>query len=584
MNTESKFSLLGQKRNSDIKSNLSIKNSENNYENISNIYKNIFGFDWTDNLFKEGQKILENLTPDAVIFLYNTLYFKHDLYYLSLVNKSFLLNSFFDPFDLKTPDVIGIKRSPLITEKINFIFKMFELFITFKKKELNDENKNLNLSKEDKFHKFNSYLFQKYQHIKNINRLKIANLIEKVNTWQKNQKLNDQKIKLENDNNINNNIINISRSNLLKDNQIPNDITSNKILNNFCSCLHQAEMEINNQKKNCEKIFESHLEINKLKNEENWTCFVCNNGLLEGQDIYYECEKCKISVHQYCYGILTNDSEHWLCEACSSMSKEESQNLECILCPVKGGAMKRANLPENCQFLQNLKKLRKNEYDLNKNKYNSVCIIPKENGNILKEKGAWVHLSCALWNDEIEIKENKEKKNNKENKNSKDIKENKENKDNKENKENKENKDNNENNEKEDKLVETHINFIDSISYDKFMERCDVCGKSGYGPTKKCKNDECNFRCHPECGRINGYRLEIENKNKIGELDFNLYCFLHQPVKLGKILEKMYKSKEQKSEEFANFLKRTYRNYEKEYQKNITEFIHPNKLIINKSN
>ena len=62
-----------------------------------------------------------------------------------------------------------------------------------------------------------------------------------------------------------------------------------------------------------------------------------------------------------------------------------------------------------------------------------------------------------------------------------------------------------------------------------------------------------------------------------------MYCFSHQPVKLGKIIEKNYKNKEQKIEEFANFLRKTYSNYEKEYQKNITEFIHSNKLIINNS-
>ena len=60
--------------------------------------------------------------------------------------------------------------------------------------------------------------------------------------------------------------------------------------------------------------------------------------------------------------------------------------------------------------------------------------------------------------------------------------------------------------------------------------------------------------------------------------NFNLYCYNHQPVKLSKILEKFYKNKEQKVEDFAHYLKKTYRNYEKEYQKNITEFIHPNKL------
>ena len=59
-----------------------------------------------------------------------------------------------------------------------------------------------------------------------------------------------------------------------------------------------------------------------------------------------------------------------------------------------------------------------------------------------------------------------------------------------------------------------------------------------------------------------------------------MYCFSHQPVKLGKIIEKNYKNKEQKIEEFANFLRRTYRNYEREYQKNITEFTHSSKLMI----
>ena len=62
-----------------------------------------------------------------------------------------------------------------------------------------------------------------------------------------------------------------------------------------------------------------------------------------------------------------------------------------------------------------------------------------------------------------------------------------------------------------------------------------------------------------------------------------MYCFIHQPDKLGKILEKFYKKKKKKIEEFANYLKRTYKNYEKEYQKKITDFVHPNKLIIESS-
>ena len=112
LDSESDFSFFFFFLNNEIeyKKNNNNKNSENNYEYISNIYKNIFGFDWTDSLFKEGEKILENITPDAVIFLYNTLYFKQDLFYLNLMNKSYFLNSFFDPFDYKSPDAICIKK------------------------------------------------------------------------------------------------------------------------------------------------------------------------------------------------------------------------------------------------------------------------------------------------------------------------------------------------------------------------------------------------------------------------------------------------------------------------------------------
>ena len=521
LDLESEISFLGKKRNSEKESKkkqengIILKNNENNYESISNIYKNIFWIDWTDSLFKEGQKILENITPDAIIFLYNTLYFKQDLFYLNLVNKSFLLNSFFEPFDLKNPDAICIKKSAMIQEKVNFIFKMMELFYYFKKKELNKISLNKN-TKEEEFNKFNSFLAQKYQHIRNTNRLRVAKLIDKINNWQKNQKMKEENINLNlSSKNNQNYILNISKNNLLKDNQIPNfNNISKKILNNFCSSLHKNEMEINSKKKSSEKIFQSNIEVNRLKNDENWTCFVCNNG------------------------ILTNNNENWICDVCALMSKEEAENLECILCPVRGGAMKRVLLPENCQFLKNLKKIRKNEFDLEKNTYNSVCIIPKEDSDISKTKRAWAHLSCVLWNPDIEIKESPE---------------------------------------------DTKIKFVDSLSYSKFMEKCEICGKTGYGPTIKCNNENCNFRCHPECGRINGYRLEIENKNKNGLLSFNMYCFSHQPVKLGKVIEKFYKNKEQKIEEFANFLKRTYRNFEKEYQKNITEFIHPNKLLIKAS-
>ena len=100
------FILIGKKRSNEsetiekIENTIIKKNSTSTYDSISGLYKNFFGFDWTDSIFKQGQQVIEHITPDAIIFLYNTLYFKQDLYNINLVNKSFLLNCFFEPFDM----------------------------------------------------------------------------------------------------------------------------------------------------------------------------------------------------------------------------------------------------------------------------------------------------------------------------------------------------------------------------------------------------------------------------------------------------------------------------------------------------
>lgn len=502
------------------------KNSIMDYDSISGLYRNIFGFDWSDPLFKDGQSVIENLNPEALLFMYNNLYFRQDLQNISLINKSFLLNSFFEPFEIKYPDITSIKRSSVISEKVNFIFEIMEIFDYFQKK----NNFPKPIPKDEEFSKFQLFLKQKLAHLKNLNRLRVASLIEKVNDFQENQKNkeNEFNLSLSRENYI-------TTSPILKDNQLLN--SSKKVLNNYCSSLHNFDLEIIKQKKKNEKIFESSEEITRTKNDENWNCFICNNGFLENNDIFYECEQCKISVHQICYGILTDNIDHWVCDVCKKMSLNDAQNLECVLCPVRGGAMKQINLPLECQYLKNLKKIREtqNLSQIPKSKYgtfNYYCVVPKNDGSEINK--AWIHVSCALWHQEIHFG---------------------------------------------DFAKKMDIKFIDTIPYEKYMEKCCVCEKIGYGPTIKCNNNDCKFRCHPECARINGYRLEIESKNNV--LNYNIYCFLHQPLKLPKVLETEYKYKEERIQNFANFLKKTYRNYEREYQKNISEFVHPTKLKIN---
>jgi hypothetical protein len=67
--------------------------------------------------------------------------------------------------------------------------------------------------------------------------------------------------------------------------------------------------------------------------DDNYICFICNNGDIDDTtQLIYECECCSITVHQSCYGISTDTSEHWLCDACKHYhNKHITTTLDCIL-------------------------------------------------------------------------------------------------------------------------------------------------------------------------------------------------------------------------------------------------------------
>ena len=337
---------------------------------------------------------------------------------------------------------IFIKKIHQLNEKnLNCLKKKIENYDSLKSKKKENYNKNI-IPKKINYIKYNPLLELNHDSI-----LKFNKLIDYINNkenvesqnFEGNKKIFSFSEKFTN-NSINNNINNNSSSLTLS-----NNITS--------------------EKNNNSQIMTSNI------------CCICNNGEVEQNQLLFRCEQCGIIVHQYCYGAHEQDFKNWMCDACKEMSKEEVYNLECFLCPVKGGAFKKIELPIESSFYKKIMEYKHNKNDLPNFNYN--IIIPKDNYNTCKF--AWVHLSCALWNYKIGLK-NYEKK--------------------------------------------SGIS-IENIKYEDFNSFCVLCKKDNCGPTIKCNCENCECKFHPECARINNCCLEVEIINK--EYQYNVYCYKHKP-------------------------------------------------------
>ena len=288
----------------------------------------------------------------------------------------------------------------------------------------------------------------------------------------------------ENHNRITDSIISLSKVDSNNFNSDTNNTCNVQIENNITINKENINM-IENKSINYKIAFiKNHLinpeEKNSFMNKN--ICCVCNNGDVEPNQFLLKCEKCYVTVHQNCYGAQVKELFNWVCDACNEMSKEEVYNLECFLCPVKGGAFKKIELPIESIFYKKVMDYKHNKIELPKNNYN--IIIPKKDYN--KTKFAWAHLSCALWNPNINLKCYEKK---------------------------------------------TGI-YIENITYKDFNSFCSLCKKNNSGPTIKCNNEGCECYFHPECARINNCCLEVEIINK--EYQYNVYCYKHKPNLLAK--------------------------------------------------
>ncbi|KAH7331283.1 hypothetical protein KP509_20G024500 [Ceratopteris richardii] len=83
-------------------------------------------------------------------------------------------------------------------------------------------------------------------------------------------------------------------------------------------------------------------------------CSVCDLDEEYTNNLFLQCDNCRILVHMHCYGEAELPNGHsWLCQLCRS--GVAAQDSLCCLCPVQGGAMKKTT------------------------------------------DGRWAHLTCAMW-------------------------------------------------------------------------------------------------------------------------------------------------------------------------------------------
>lgn len=228
-------------------------------------------------------------------------------------------------------------------------------------------------------------------------------------------------------------------------------------------------------------------------------CQVCNSGDYNEKNLIVYCSMCNVSTHQMCYGMQKVPKDDWVCDLCIKFGCN-GKYLRCWMCNCRGGVLKetststdsdfisrnpiyadfmRSRPADEEPFIKDLKLLTypvQLLYDFYKESYK---FSDEELKSEPVPKNVWVHLSCALWTNELKVKD-------------------------------------------------TDIKNLNKLPQHRFMRTCTICNHCT-GFCIGCSYEGCNINFHVECGRRVKLFMEIIG---VGDPRFIMYCPSHTPLML----------------------------------------------------